>query len=399
LGNPPYDPLMRSLRRPAVTALVIWLLGVNLRSIIFGVPPVLPQVRQDLGLSFSAAGALTSVAIGMLGLGSIPGAVLGTRLGAHRTVTVSSLVLGGAAAARLLPPELFWVFAGTLALTACVALAQPSVPVLVRRWYPDAVPRVSSVYSNGILIGNVAGASLTPLVEQLFGWRATFLMWAGIALLGGALWVWLTPRDDRPSPPIRFLAAAREPRVWQITALFVFQNIAYFTVSTWLPFLLRGQSAAYVSFVLLCLNCFPLGPLLLLAFVGWNYAISTVFYMAAAVMTVIGTLGLLLGMVSLAWLLAFLVGLGCAGAFVGVLALPPLMARDEMEVAAFTALVFTAGYLLSFGGPLLAGALADGTGQVTAAFWPALVAGILMAVVGLFAPRMLARAAAAGAPA
>jgi CP family cyanate transporter-like MFS transporter len=395
----PTIPPVRNLGRPAVTVLLIWLLGVNLRSIIFGLPPVLPQLRQDLGLSFAATGALSSVALGMLGLGSIPGAMLGTRLGAHTTVTVSALVLGAAAASRLLPPQLFWVFAGTLGLTACVALVQPSMPVLVRRWYPDAIPRVSSVYSNGILIGNVAGASVTPLVQQLFGWRSTFLMWAGIALLGGALWALLTPRDDRPAPQIRFLAAAREPRVWQITALFVFQNIAYFTVSTWLPFLLRGESAAYVSFALLCLNCFPLVPLLLLAFLPWNYAISTVFYLAAAVMTVTGALGLLLGLVELAWLLAFLVGLGCACPFVGVLALPPLVARDEMEVAAFTALAFAVGYFLSFGGPLLAGALADGSGQVTAAFWPALAAGILMAVVALFAPRRLARAARAVVPA
>jgi len=367
----------------------MWLMGVNLRTVIFGIPPALPELRHDLGLSYSASGAVTSVVLATLGLGSVPGAVLGARLGAQRTVTFTSIGLGLAAAARLLPPQIFWLFAGTIGLALCVALAQPSLPVLVRRWYPGSVPRVSGIYSNGILVGSTVGASFTPLGDHLFGWQATFLVWAGLALVTGALWAWLTRRDDTGPAPSRLLESIRDRRVWQILALFTFQNIAYYTAVTWLPFLLRGQSPFYVSLVFLCMNLFPLPLLLLVTMLPWSYPVSTAFYVAAGVITLVGSVCMLLGLVHLAWLSGFFVGLGSGAAFIAALALPPMVAGTETEASAFTALVFFLGYFLAFTGPVLAGSIADASGSITAAFWPSVVGAALMALMGLLVPRTM----------
>ena len=372
-----------------VTLPLMWLMGVNLRTVIFGIPPALPELRHDLGLSYSASGAVTSVVLATLGLGSVPGAVLGARLGAQRTVTFTSIGLGLAAAARLLPPQIFWLFAGTIGLALCVALAQPSLPVLVRRWYPGSVPRVSGIYSNGILVGSTVGASFTPLGDHLFGWQATFLVWAGLAPVTGALWDWLTRRDDTGPAPSRLLESIRDRRVWQILALFTFQNIAYYTAVTWLPFLLRGQSPFYVSLVFLCMNLFPLPLLLLVTMLPWSYPVSTAFYVAAGVITLVGSVCMLLGLVHLAWLSGFLVGLGSGAAFIAALALPPMVAGTETEASAFTALVFFLGYFLAFTGPVLAGSIADANGSITAAFWPSVVGAALMALMGLLVPRTM----------
>jgi cyanate permease len=77
--------------------------------------------------------------------------------------------------------------------------------------------------------------------------------------------------------------------------------------------------------------------------------------------------------------------------------LPPLIAGDESEASTYSALMYTAGYLLAFTGPITAGILVDATGTITSAFWPPLVGGILMAVVGSLAPRLLTRSRAAAA--
>jgi cyanate permease len=71
------------------------------------------------------------------------------------------------------------------------------------------------------------------------------------------------------------------------------------------------------------------------------------------------------------------------------------MARSESEASTYSAVMYTVGYLLAFIGPISAGMLVDATGSITTAFWPPLVGGILMAVVGSLAPRMLTRAQAA----
>lgn len=387
------------MTRPWVVMAMLWLTANNLRLAIFGIQPVLPDIRHDLGLSFTETGALTSAAIVMLGLGSIPGTVIGRWLGARRLVTLMGFGIGASSLVRLLPPQTFWIFLGTILLSLSASLVQPAIAVLIRRWFSERLDRASSVYSNGLLMGGTIGASATPLLARAAGWRGSFVVWAALAISVAALWAVLTPRADAPVPRVRLADAFRNARAWQVTALFTFQNLAYFGAAAWLPFLLTGRDPAYVSWVFTCLNFLPIVPLLALPALRWVYALSPVFYLAMALLTIAGATGLALGQRDLAWVLAFMLGLGCAGAFMGSMALPPLVARSETDAAAISAIVFTFGYLLSFASPVVAGTLVDATHDVTTAFWPSVGGGLLMAVLGLLVPRMVARSRPAAAAA
>jgi len=385
------------LRRNVISLGLVWLTAFNLRVILFAIPPSLPAIHSDLGLSYSATGTITSLAILVLGAASIPGALLATRYGARRLVAICVAGLGVFTVSLTLPPAVFWVFAGSALLTLSIALAQPPLAVLIRRWFPDGIARASSLYGNGLLMGNVVGASLSPYMSRALGWRGMFLVWAGVALVGVVLWVRFTPRDQAAAPPANLRAIARDPRVWLVAALFTFQNLVYYTVATWLPFLINDRGPAEVATTFLFLNFIPIVPLFALSFVRWQYALSTTFYVVAGGLAAVGSLGLLLGLTDLIRPLAFMVGLGTAAAFVASIALPPLIARDESEASTYSAVMYTVGYLLAFTGPISAGILVDATGTITMAFWPPLIGGILMAVVGSLAPRLLTRSQAAAA--
>src|SRR6266849_1521646 len=374
---------------------VVWLTGFNLRVILFAIAPSLPAIRSELGLSFSATGSITSVAVLILGLASIPGALLATRYGARRLVSVCGIGLTMFTFSLTLPPAVFWVFAGTALLTLSISLAQPPLAVLIRRWFPDAIARAGNLYGNGLLMGSVLGGSLSPYLSGAIGWRGTFLVWAAVAGIGVLLWTRFTPRDSTAAPQINLGAIARDPRAWQVAALFTFQNLVYYTVATWLPFVVRDRGTAYLATTLLFLNLFPILLLLALALFRWQYALSTALYVTAAPLAAAGSLGLVLGLTQFAWPLAFMVGLGAGAAFVGSVALPPLLASNESEAAGFSAVMFTAGYTLAFAGPVSAGVLVDSTGHAAMAFWPPVVGGILMAVAGSLAPRLLVRSRAA----
>jgi len=123
--------------------------------------------------------------------------------------------------------------------------------------------------------------------------------------------------------------------------------------------------------------------------VRWQFALSTWFYVAAGGVAAIGSLGLLFGLTDFVRPLVFMVGLGTGAAFVASIALPPLIATDESEASTYSAVMYTAGYLLAFVGPLSAGMLVDATGKIPPAFWPPLAGAVLMAIVGSLAPRML----------
>ena len=370
---------------------LIWLTAFNLRVILFAIPPSLPAMRADLGLSYLATGSITSVAVLALGAASIPGALLATRFGARRLVSICTAGLALCGIAIILPPGQFWVFAGSALLTLAIAIAQPPLAVLIRRWFPTAITRASNFYANGLLMGNVLGSSLSPYISHVIGWRWLFVVWAAVAGLGALLWMRFTPSDRGTAPAVDLGKVLRDVRVWRVAALFTFQNVVYYTVATWTSFLLPGHSASDIATTYLFLNFFPILPLFALGFLRWQYALSTPFYVLSGALSVAGSIGLLLGLTDFVRPLVFMVGLGCAAAFVASLALPPLMATDESEASTYSAVMYTAGYLLAFAGPLSAGLLVDATGHIPAAFWPPVAGSILMAVVGALAPRMLAR--------
>lgn len=379
------------MRRNITTLGLIWLTGFNLRVLLFAIPPTLPEMRADLGLSYVATGSITSVAVLALGIASIPGALLVTRFGARRLVALCTVGLAIFGASITLPPGAFWVFAGSALLTVSIAVAQPPVAVLIRRWFPTTVARVSNLYANGILAGNVLGASLSPFVSHVIGWRAMFLVWAAVAGAGALLWIRFTPRDRTAAPPVNLVKVLRDPRVWQVAALFTFQNFVFFTVATWVPFLLAGHSASDVATTYLFLTLFPILPFLALTFVRWQYALSTWFYVGAGALALAGVVGLLLGLTDYVRPLVFMVGLGTGAAFVASIALPPMVSSDESEASTYAAVMYTAGYLLAFLGPLSAGMLVDATGRIPPAFWPPVAGAVLMSVAGLLVPRLLSR--------
>ena len=115
------------MRKDVATLGLIWLTAFNLRVLLFAIPPTLPAMRADLGLSYFATGSITSVAVLALGIASIPGALLATRFGARRLVTACAAGLAIFGAAIALPAGAFWVFAGSGLLTLSIAVAQPRI--------------------------------------------------------------------------------------------------------------------------------------------------------------------------------------------------------------------------------------------------------------------------------
>jgi hypothetical protein len=93
----------------------------------------------------------------------------------------------------------------------------------------------------------------------------------GLVRSGRSLWR-LTPRSETVVPRPRLGDAFRSARVWQVSALFTFQNLADFAAAAWLPFLLARSGAAYVAWVFTCLNLLPILPLMVLPALRWAYA-------------------------------------------------------------------------------------------------------------------------------
>jgi MFS transporter, ACS family, glucarate transporter len=101
-------------------------------------------------------------------------------LGAEvRSAQLASIVLAGGAGALYLSQSSFWsVSAGLGGLSS---------------------GSVSGVMNMGAQIGGAVTASLTPLIANRFGWTASFLVAAGLCLLGALAWMIVDPERVLPT--------------------------------------------------------------------------------------------------------------------------------------------------------------------------------------------------------
>jgi len=174
---------------PRATALLryaaLWLIGVSLRVTLLAVPPVIPLIHQDLRLSETAIGALTSLPVLLLAFAAVPGSLLVARTGLRRTVLLGLVIVAVFGAARGTAASAAVLFASTLLMGVGIAVLQPVIPALVKAWFPSRVGIATALYANGLLIGEILGASLTlPLVGR--SWGRGLAVWS-VVVLGAAV--------------------------------------------------------------------------------------------------------------------------------------------------------------------------------------------------------------------
>src|SRR5207237_6206530 len=141
-----------------------------LRVTLLAVPPVIPLIHQDLRLSETAIGALTSLPVLLLAFAAVPGSLLVARTGLRRTVLLGLVIVAVFGAARGTAASAAVLFGSTLLMGVGIAVLQPVIPALVKAWFPSRVGIATALYANGLLIGEILGASLTlPLVGPSWG--------------------------------------------------------------------------------------------------------------------------------------------------------------------------------------------------------------------------------------
>ncbi len=367
--------------RMAGTLVLLWLVGLYMRLPILLAPPLAPMIGVELDLNETQIGALTTVPVLMLALGALPGSLAIARLGPRLAVVLALLLLAAASAGRGLAPPGWLLFAATALLGLAIAVMQPALPVLVKRWCPASVALGSAVYMNGLLMGEFVGAGLTlPLVMPLLDgdWRATLLAWS-IPAVAVAVAVGLhrvqPPSGAGTQPaaerePVTWNPHWRDPLVWQLGILLGAASAGFFGTNAYLGSLLeeRGQSVRLAS-VLFAFNVTQVaGSLLMIALArrleGRHWPV-----VAAAAALPAGLLGVIFGADGVLLIAVVVLGLSTCVQLILMVSLVPQIAA-EPDAGPLAAGMFAVGYLLGFGVPLLGGVLADAAGSARLALLP-----------------------------
>src|ERR1700733_2934425 len=253
---------------------LLWLIGAQLRLTILAVPPVLPLIHRDLGLSEKAIGVLSALPVLLLGLAAVPGSLAVARLGARRACILGLGIVAVASAARGIGPSMPGLYGMNLAMGIRVALMQPTLPTLVGEGFRDRSGFARALYANGLLIAEAVPPALTiPLVLPWVGgsWEWSFAVWSAPVAVTLLLLAAATTHRARPHPAKSYRWWPDWPRALPLGALLGGTGGLYFLGNTFIPDYLHAIGRAdLVSATLAAFNIGQLpASLTVLAFARW----------------------------------------------------------------------------------------------------------------------------------
>jgi MFS transporter, CP family, cyanate transporter len=367
--------------------LLLWLAGVALRLTILAVPPVIPLIHDELNLSATQIGVLTGLPSMLFAFAAVPGSLLIARLGVRVALVVGLVLTAIGGASRGALPDVAWLYAMTIAMGAGVAVMQVTMPPAVRAWVPHRIGFGTAVYTNGLLIGEIAPVALMlPLVLPLVGgsWQWGFVIWSIPVAIIAAIVVLFAPRSNADGSTLarrRWWPDWSDTLIWRLGIMLGTVNATYFATNAFIPDYMRsnGQSE-WISATLSGLNIGQLpASVLLLAFASrlerkvWPYVVC-------GSLCVIAISGIVFG--TGAWVVAAatLQGFAAAAILVLVLALPPLLSPPD-DVHRVTAAMFTISYSCAVIVPVVSGLAWDLSGISALAFAPIALCGILLVIL------------------
>jgi MFS transporter, CP family, cyanate transporter len=367
--------------------ILLWLAGNGMRMTILAVPPLIPLIHRDLQMSETEIGILAGLPVVVFACAAIPGSLLIVRFGAATTVVAGLLITALGSALRGTAPNVLALYAATVVTGFGVAVMHPSMPPLARSWMPRRIGFATAVYANGLLIGEILPVLLTlPVVLPLVGgsWRLGLAFWAAPCV--GVAMVILAAAPRRHA--LKDASHGWWPDwssglLWRLGLVLGGANASYFTTNHFLPdYLSQIGHPDLVGPALVVLNTAQLpGSFLLLWFAG-RFERRAATYVALGAVILVGALGITLGNAPIVLASAGLTGLSTASLLILVLALPPMLTRQE-DVPRMAAGMFTISYSCAVVVPILSGIAWDLTGLPAAAFVPMVTIALL--TIGLAA--------------
>lgn len=379
---------VRATSRPAVWLMLsVVLVALNLRPSMAAVGPLLSGIRGEIPLSFSLAALLTMLPVMAMGLAMFFGMGISQRLGEHRTVVLSLLIIGLATLSRLFLDSAAELILSAVLAGVGIALIQALMPALIKSRFADNVSLYMGLYVTSIMGGAAVAASFAPLVMNRSGsWRLGLAIWAALALLG--LLFWYGQRAALPRLP-----ASREGqesfvgnrRAWLLALFFGLGTAAYTCVLAWLApyYVEQGWSEQNAGLLLGFLTAMEVLSGLVTPAIANRSKDRRGVLVVLLVLIIAGFCGLVLSPQHLSLLWPCLLGLGIGGLFPMSLIVSLDHLDNPRRAGGLTAFVQGIGYLIAGLSPLLAGVIRDQLGSFEWAWWSLTAVMVLMIMMVL----------------
>ncbi len=354
---------------PGLLLASLLLVSLNLRAALASIPPLVPTIEADLGLSGAAAGALTTLPVLCMGLFAPPAHRLAHRIGREGAIAVALMLLVAGFALRLAGGYAPALFVAVLLGGIGIAVAGTVLPGVVKEFFPDRSGTVSGFYLAAMMVGATAASALAvPLASALGSWQASVASWGVLAVLALAVWLpvlrKVNEREEEEAEAATHGLPWRSRTAWLVAGYLTANSVLFYSLLAWIApaYESLGWTGERSGLLLAEYSVFQLVSALTVPLAAQRMRDRRPLFELVVGFAVVGLVAVIWTPLSAPWLWIAIMGYGLGGGFALGLALLVDYAPDPARSAGLTAMAFLISYSIAATGPLLLGALRDATG-------------------------------------
>nr|WP_245202340.1 MFS transporter [Jeotgalicoccus pinnipedialis] len=394
-----YSNLNVRIRDNWVQVLAIILVASILRAAITSVGPIVDLIKNDLLISNTIAGLLTTIPLLLFGIVSpfVPRIV--NSIGIEWTVFYGLIIiLVGILVRTMGGIELFLL--GTALLGIGIAVGNVTIPGLVKLKFPLQVGLVTGLYGSTMngMAGVGGGLSVPLSTMSPLGYKLSLSIWGVLVVV--AILFWMTElnnkmnttnenNDTLSEPNIKMKALVKSRMVWSIAMLFAMQSMVFYCIVAWLPSLLveRGLTPDQAGYYFMFSQFLQIP----IAFFFPQF-VAKVKEQTIPMFIILGCFILGFSMLFIENKTALLFGVLISGAGIGAafsacMTFFSVKARTYNGSIALSGFSQSIGYILAAIGPLFMGFVFDLTESWNFNNFIFLIMGVLLCIFGLFAAK------------
>lgn len=167
--------------------IAVALVAIDSRPGIVSIGPILPSIREEFGLSHTAASLLTAIPDVLMGLLTLPAPALARRHGRDRIILFSLGLLFTSMVLRSLSHS---VTSSTAGVGGGIAITGSLVAGFIKEHFSKRAAMVMGVYATALSLGSTASAAATgPLaMSTRGGWRTAAALWSCLGVIALGAW-------------------------------------------------------------------------------------------------------------------------------------------------------------------------------------------------------------------
>ena len=323
--------------------------------------PLIPLIRDDLGLSNGWAGFLTTLPLLTFATFSLFSAGIGKRLGNSKSILYALILLSLGTVIRVMGGS-FLLFLGTgltgIGIVICNVLLIP----FIKNRLPEKIGLVTAAYTTGMTMfaAIASGISAPMAIDLSLGWQGSLLTWLGLLIIG--ILIWFPQVRNHPVKPNHTdshvkVNVWKSRLAWNVSLFMGVQSLLFFTLISWLPDMMisRGLSPVEAGIVVSAMQVIGLSGSFFAPIIAVKFKDQVGIIWVLGLMYLIGFSSLFSMTLWINYVGLGIVGLGLGSSVSMAYTLIGLRTDHEKTTASLSGMVQSTGYYLAALGPLLFG--------------------------------------------